>query len=40
MLEAGFTNLPSEWWHFEYGDKNWSAVVDKPALYDGIFELD
>lgn len=39
MLEAGFTNLPSEWWHYEYGDQNWSAVVGKPALYDGIFEL-
>lgn len=37
MIESGFTNLPSEWWHYEYGDKNWSAIVDKPALYKGIF---
>lgn len=39
MLDAGFTNLPSEWWHFEYGDKNWAYVTKKPAIYDGIFEF-
>lgn len=40
MLEAGFTNLPSEWWHYEYGDKNWAYAVKKPALYKGIFKLE
>lgn len=39
MLNAGFTNLPSEWRHFEYGDKNWAHVTGQPALYNGIFEL-
>jgi len=23
MLSAGFTNLPSEWWHYDYGTKFW-----------------
>ena len=40
MIDAGFTNLPSEWWHFEYGDKNWAYTTKQPALYDGIFALD
>lgn len=38
MMEAGFVNLPSEWWHYEYGDKNWAHIQGKPAIYDGIFE--
>ena len=38
MIEAGFGNLPSEWWHYEYGDKNWAYIQGKPAVYDGIFE--
>lgn len=37
MLAAGFTNLPSEWWHFDYGDKIWSAITGKPAKYHGEF---
>lgn len=40
MTAAGFTNLPSEWWHYEYGDKNWAFVTRKPALYNGIFEVE
>lgn len=24
MLAAGFTNLPTEWWHFDYGNQNWA----------------
>ena len=36
MLKAGFTNLPSEWWHYDYGDRFWSYYKDKPALYCGI----
>ncbi len=36
MIEAGFTNLPSEWWHYDYGTKFWSYFKQKPALYNGI----
>ncbi|MDY2960628.1 MAG: M15 family metallopeptidase [Hornefia sp.] len=38
MKEVGFGNLPSEWWHYEYGDKNWADIQGKAAIYDGIFE--
>ncbi|MDO5302176.1 MAG: M15 family metallopeptidase [Tissierellia bacterium] len=38
MTSVGFTNLPSEWWHYEYGDRNWGALTGEPALYEGIFE--
>ncbi|WP_417615535.1 M15 family metallopeptidase [Oceanisphaera sp.] len=24
MIQAGFTNLPSEWWHFDYGNQSWA----------------
>lgn len=24
MIDAGFTNLPSEWWHFDFGDQLWA----------------
>lgn len=37
MLEAGFTNLPSEWWHYEYGDMNWAHARNQKAIYQGIF---
>lgn len=37
MTEAGFTNLPSEWWHFDYGDRFWAFYNQKPALYRGVF---
>lgn len=38
MLAAGFTNLPSEWWHYDYGTKFWSYFTGRPALYKGILE--
>lgn len=37
MINAGFTNLPSEWWHFDYGDQFWGYYNRKPAIYKGIF---
>jgi len=36
MTKTGFTNLPSEWWHYDYGTKFWSYFKKKPALYEGI----
>lgn len=24
LTAAGFTNLPSEWWHFDFGNQNWA----------------
>ncbi|MFO6088788.1 hypothetical protein ACLBTQ_28855, partial [Pseudomonas aeruginosa] len=23
-LHAGFSNLPSEWWHYDFGDQLWA----------------
>lgn len=40
MTKAGFTNLPSECWHFDYGNRNWAYYNKKPAIYKGIFSLD
>jgi D-alanyl-D-alanine dipeptidase len=37
MTSVGFTNLPSEWWHFDYGDRFWAYYNKKPAVYEGIF---
>lgn len=38
MLSVGFTNLPSEWWHFDYGTKFWGYFTGQPALYTGILD--
>ncbi len=37
MVGAGFTNLPSEWWHYDYGDRFWAFYNKKPAIYRGVF---
>ena len=40
MISAGFTNIPSEWWHYEYGDRNWSMATGEPPCYSGIFTVE
>lgn len=40
MVEAGFTNLPSEWWHYDYGTKFWGYFKGVNALYKGIIDAD
>lgn len=37
MTKAGFTNLPSEWWHYDYGDRFWAYYQKEPAIYKGVF---
>ena len=37
MTRAGFTNLPSEWWHYDFGDRFWAYYNQKPAIYEGVF---
>ncbi len=32
MTKAGFTNLPSEWWHWEYGTELWAIEMSKQKL--------
>jgi len=43
MTHAGFHRLPSEWWHFSYGDQTWSLIENLadpenagPALYGRV----
>lgn len=36
MCSAGFTNLPTEWWHYDYGDNFWAFYLKKPAMFRGI----
>lgn len=39
MRRAGFENLPSEWWHYDYGDRVWGYYRRCPALYGGIYDI-
>lgn len=40
MIEAGFTNLPSEWWHYDYGTKFWGYFKNQNPIYEGILTHD
>lgn len=40
MIKAGFTNLPSEVWHYDYGNRAWAFYKNKEAIYKGILEKD
>jgi D-alanyl-D-alanine dipeptidase len=34
MLEVGFANLATEWWHFSYGDQIWAYFYgEESTLY-------
>ncbi|MCM1440865.1 MAG: M15 family metallopeptidase [Roseburia sp.] len=37
MTDTGFTNYPSEWWHYDYGDMFWAYYKNEPAKYSGMF---
>ena len=30
MIQVGFTNLPTEWWHFDYGNPLWASYNQQP----------
>lgn len=40
MIRAGFTNLPSEWWHYDYGDMFWAYYNQSKILYNGVFTME
>ena len=40
LCREGFTNLPTEWWHFDYGDRFWAHYTDSRAMYTGVFETE
>ena len=37
MTKAGFTNLPSEWWHYDYGNAFWAYYKNEDVAYQGVF---
>lgn len=39
MISEGFTNLPSEWWHYDFGTQNYARYKGEPILYKGVFDL-
>ena len=40
MTKVGFTNLPSEVWHYDFGNRAWGYYKKKPAIYKGALEID
>ncbi|OTA17935.1 D-Ala-D-Ala dipeptidase VanX [Xenorhabdus vietnamensis] len=39
MTQVGFTNLPTEWWHYDYGNSMWAFYKNRPAIYGAINEI-
>ncbi len=39
MTHAGFTNLPSEWWHFDYGNQSWAWYSQGDQAHFGAISL-
>ena len=37
MTQVGFTNLPSECWHYDYGNNNWAILKKDNIIYKGEF---
>ena len=35
MVEAGFANNPTEWWHYSWGDQMWAKLQGEPAALYG-----
>lgn len=38
MTGAGFTNLPDEWWHYDYANQNWAFMKGEKAAFYGVCE--
>ncbi|PHM74958.1 M15 family metallopeptidase [Xenorhabdus kozodoii] len=39
MTQVGFTNLPTEWWHYDYGNSMWAFYNNQTAIYGAIDEI-
>lgn len=39
MRAVGFTNYPEEWWHYDYGNQIWGALVGRDAIYGMITKI-
>jgi D-alanyl-D-alanine dipeptidase len=40
MLEQGFTNLTSEWWHYDFGDQLWAYYSGNKRAFYGVAKPD
>ncbi|WP_243737176.1 M15 family metallopeptidase [Halomonas ventosae] len=40
MRGAGFSNLPSEWWHYDFGNQLWAHYGGHPQAHFGPAQLD
>lgn len=38
MTQVGFVNLESEWWHYDYGNRNWAKTTGQNPMYAGILD--
>lgn len=38
MIKAGFTNLDSEYWHYDYGNKNWADITGENVLFNEMIK--
>ena len=40
MTAAGFTNLPSEWWHYDFGTRFWGYYRHCACLYEAVYDAE
>lgn len=33
MTDVGFTNIPTKWWHYDFGNRYWAYYTKEPAKY-------
>nr|WP_249190190.1 M15 family metallopeptidase [Burkholderia sp. AU32357] len=39
LTRVGFTNYPSEWWHWSFGDRYWAVMQNEShAIYGPVDE--
>lgn len=36
MIESGFSNLSTEWWHFDYGNQLWAYYTDQERAFFSV----
>jgi D-alanyl-D-alanine dipeptidase len=37
LMNVGFVNYPTEYWHWSYGDKYWAFIKKEPfAIYNSL----
>ena len=39
MIKAGFTNIETEFWHYDYGNRSWAKETGNDIIFDYIFDI-